>query len=124
MKQDSTGGPTDASARLSAKYRNFIDIFREPDYPKLPKRGPHDHSINLKPGKQPSFGKLYPMSAAELEELRRLLDKALVAGTIRRSSSSAASPVMFVPKVDGSLRLVVDYRHLNDITIKNSPASD
>ena len=59
------------------------------------------------------------MSPTELDALRVYLDKAIEAGIIQKSISPAASPVMFVPKADGSLQLVVDYRRLNDITIKN-----
>ncbi|SLM34531.1 gag polymerase env [Lasallia pustulata] len=59
------------------------------------------------------------MSPAELNVLKVYLNNAVKAGIIRKSISPAASPVMFVPKLDGSLRLVIDYRRLNDITIKN-----
>ncbi|KAA6407317.1 MAG: Concanavalin A-like lectin glucanase [Lasallia pustulata] len=85
----------------------------------LPERGPHNHAIDLEPGQQPPFGKLYSMSPAELDVLKVYLNDAIKAGIIRKSISPAASPVMFVPKSDGSLRLVIDYRRLNDITIKN-----
>jgi hypothetical protein len=47
------------------------------------------------------------------------LDKNLKKGFIRRSESPAGHPILFVPKKDGSNRLCVDYRKLNDITIKN-----
>ena len=59
------------------------------------------------------------MLSTELDALRVYLDKAIEAGIIQKSISPAASPVMFMPKADGSLRLVIDYRRLNDITIKN-----
>ncbi|KAF8748123.1 hypothetical protein RHS01_11031 [Rhizoctonia solani] len=51
--------------------------------------------------------------------LKQHIDEELATGKIRPSTSSAGAPVMFVKKADGSLRLVVDYRKLNDVTHKN-----
>ena len=70
-------------------------------------------------GKKPPFGRMYSMSDAELKEVRKWIDENLSKSFIRASSSSAASPILFVKKKDGSLRLCVDYRALNDITVKD-----
>ena len=51
--------------------------------------------------------------------LRRYLQENLKKGFIRLSKSPAASPILFVPKKDGSLRLYVNYRGLNKVTVKN-----
>ena len=59
------------------------------------------------------------MSQDELKCLRKYLDENLKKGFIRSSSSPAASPILFVRKPGGGLRFCVDYRKLNDITIKN-----
>ena len=59
------------------------------------------------------------MSDAELKEVRKWIDENLFKSCIRASSSSATSPILFVKKKDGSLRLCIDYRALNDITIKD-----
>jgi hypothetical protein len=55
----------------------------------------------------------------ELEFLRKYVDEYLQRGWIRRSRSLAGAPILFAKKKDGTLRLCVDYRGLNEITIKN-----
>jgi hypothetical protein len=59
------------------------------------------------------------MSEKELQELKAYIDKNIKKGFIRLSELLAGYPVMFVPKKNGKLRLCVDFRKLNDITIKN-----
>jgi len=60
------------------------------------------------------------MSQAELDALREYLDDMLKSGKIRPSQSPADAPILFVPKPHGrGLRLCVDYRGLNKITVKN-----
>ena len=59
------------------------------------------------------------MPSTELVELKKQLDELLQKGYIRPSTSPWGSPVLFVRKKDGTLRMCVDYRSLNDVTIKN-----
>ena len=59
------------------------------------------------------------MAPAEMRELRDQIEQLLGQGFIRRSTSSWGSPVLFIKKRDGSLRLCVDYRELNKVTIRN-----
>jgi len=76
-------------------------------------------TIGLELGKQPPPGKLYPLSPDELELLKEYLDEMLKNGKIRSSKSSAGAPIFFAKQANGKLRIVVDYRGLNAITIKD-----
>jgi hypothetical protein len=78
-----------------------------------------DHQISLKTDYQPPWKLLYGMSESELSALRDFLKENIEKGFIQPSSSPARAPVLFVKKKDGTLRLCIDYRGLNDMTIKN-----
>ena len=85
----------------------------------LPPRRSQDHSIDLEPGATIPPQKVYKMSPAELAEVRRQLADYVEKGWIRPSSSPFGSPVLFVRKKNGELRMCVDYRELNKITRRN-----
>ena len=104
---------------LSPEYYDFADIFQMTEKQSLSVRGSHDHVIDLKLRQQPLFEKLYSMFSVKLNVLKVYLDNVIKADIIHKSISSAASPVMFVLKLNSSLQLIIDYRHLNSITIKN-----
>jgi hypothetical protein len=97
----------------------FGQVFSEEGFAKLPNRKPWDHAIELVPGAQPKGCKVYPISVTEQSELNRFLTENLETGRIWQSKSPMASSVFFIKKKDGSLRLVQDYRMLNDMTVKN-----
>src|ERR1700743_2977857 len=101
-------------------YHPFKEVFLKESFNELPVHKKWDHVIELVPGAKDFSTKLYPMSPSEQAELDKFLDENLKSGRIRPSKSPMASPVFFVKKKDGSLRLVQDYRKLNDMTIKNS----
>jgi hypothetical protein len=101
------------------EYHDYLPLFKEAIANKLPSHRPYDHKIPLREGFVPPFGPRYPLSREELEALKTWLEENLEKGFIRRSSSPAVSPILFVKKVDGSLWLCVDYRGLNEGTIKN-----
>jgi hypothetical protein len=75
--------------------------------------------INLLPGTAPISKRPYRMSVEELQELKKQLTELQEAGYIHPSFSPWGASVLFVQKKDGSQRMCVDYRSLNDVTIKN-----
>ncbi|CAN6695431.1 unnamed protein product [Malus baccata var. baccata] len=97
----------------------FADVMPKELPKKLPPRREVDHAIELEPGAKPPSKSPYRMSPPELEELRKQLNELLDAGYIQPSKSPYGVPVLFQRKKDGSLRLCIDYRALNKITIKN-----
>jgi hypothetical protein len=100
-------------------YHEFSKVFGEEEFKVLPPHRPYDLAIDLKEGAKLHHGPLYSMTELESQTLKKWIKEELAARKIRRSESEAGAPVMFVKKVDGSLRLVVDYCHLNDVTKKN-----
>jgi len=99
--------------------KEFKDVFPAELPPGTPPDRGFEHKIKLEPGAKPPVKAAYRMSPIELEQLKKQLDELLAAGQIRPSTSPYASPVLFVKKKDGGLRMCVDYRALNNITIKN-----
>jgi hypothetical protein len=95
----------------------YADVFSEPS--SLPPHREYDMTIELQPGVSPPFQAPRPMSAPMLDELKSQLTKLQEAGFIVASNAPFGAPILFVKKKDGSLRMCIDYRALNKITIKN-----
>jgi hypothetical protein len=95
--------------------REYPDVFPE-ELLGMPPDRDVEFLIDLMPGTGPIAKRPYKMDVDELKkQLREQLDK----GFIQPSSSSWGTPVLFMEKKDTSKRLVVDYRSLNEVTIKN-----
>ena len=105
---------------IPTEYLNHRKVFSEEESQRLPKHQPWDHSIDLKPDAPETLkSKVYPMPLNEQEELDRFISENLAKGYIVPSKSPMASPVFFIKKKDSKLRLIQDYRKLNEITVKN-----
>ncbi|QRW17965.1 Retrotransposable element Tf2 protein [Rhizoctonia solani] len=106
-------------ADLPTQYHKFAKVFGEEEFKVLPPHREYNIAIDLVPDAKLSPGPIYGMTDTESKALKQHIDKELATGKICPSTSSAGAPVMFVKKADGSLRLVVDYCKLNDVTHKN-----
>lgn len=107
------------SATIPAPYAAFSDVFSEQGADQLPPHRDWDCAIELLPGKVPPRGRTYPLSGPETKSMSDYIREQLTKGFIRPSSSPAGAGFFFVQKKDGGLRLCIDYRGLNDITVKN-----
>jgi hypothetical protein len=96
----------------------FPDVFPK-ELPGKPPDRDIEFVIELKPGIAPIYKTPYRMATLELAELKEHIKELLEKGFICPSSSPWGAPVIFVPKKDGTQRLCMDYRILNELTIKN-----
>ncbi|WVZ84634.1 hypothetical protein U9M48_031642 [Paspalum notatum var. saurae] len=96
----------------------FPDVFPD-SLPGMPPERDIEFSIELVPGTAPIYKKAYRIAGVELLEVKKQIDELLEKGFIRKSTSPWASPVLLTEKKDGTLRMCVDYRGLNAVTVKN-----
>ncbi|KAI2646233.1 Transposon Tf2-6 polyprotein [Labeo rohita] len=105
---------------VPVEYLDLKEVFSKSRAASLPPHHPYDCAIELLPGTSPPKGKLYSLSIPEREAMEKYISDSLAAGFIRPSSSPAGAGFFFVGKKDGSLRPCIDYRGLNNITVKNT----
>ena len=96
----------------------FPEVFPD-EIPDVPPEREVEFSIDLIPGTKPVSMALYRMSASELAELEKQLEDLLDKKFVRPSVLPWEAPMLLVKKKDGSMRLCIDYRQLNKVTIKN-----
>ena len=105
--------------KFPEKYKKFADLFSRELSNKLSFCCFYDYKIPLILNAVFSFNPLYNMSQNEFLILKKYFKKNLVKGFIRASSLPAAASVIFIKKPNRGLRFCVDYRGLNNLTIKN-----
>jgi len=110
----------EATDAVPTEFRKYLDIMGTRAVEALPEHKAYDCKIELQDGSVAPWGPIYPLSEVELQTLWEWLREMERTGKMRRSTSSAGSPILFLPKPHGrGLRLCVDYRVLNRITIPN-----
>jgi len=102
------------------KFLKWKKVFGKVELEKMPMRKVWDHAIDFKETFKPQKGKIYSLSKNEREKVQNFVEDQLRKGYIRLSKSPQTSPVFFVGKKDRSKQMVMDYRNLNDQTVKNN----
>ena len=110
----------EAPTKVPAKYSDFANVFSSDLASELPEyTGINDHAIELVEGQQPPYRPIYSLRPMELETLKAYIETNLANGFIQLSKSPAGVPILIDQKSDGFLQLCIDYRGLNNLTIKN-----
>ena len=107
------------STKIQDLLQKYKGIFPDDLPNNLPPQREVDHKIEIVEGAKPTSQNPYRLSYHELDEMKKQLDELLQKGLIRPSKSPYAAPVIFVKKSDGTMRMCIDYRALNKITVKN-----
>ncbi len=106
--------------KIPAKYSDYVDVFSlDLAMELLENTGMNKHTIELIDGKQSPYGPIYTLSPVEQETLKAHIKTHPKTGFIRPSKSPASAPIFLTKKLDNSLRPCVDYRGVNNLTIKN-----
>jgi len=107
-------------AHIPEWLHEYGNVFSKNKSERMPIRKLYDHAIDFVEGAMlPKLAKVYLLSLAEKNSLDIWINEELRKGYIQPSTSPIATLFFFVKKHDRNLRLVMDYRALNGITIKN-----
>ncbi|CAA0809124.1 Unknown protein, partial [Striga hermonthica] len=98
--------------------RDIVEVFPD-QLPGAPPNRQVEFTIDLVPGAAPISKAPYRMAPKELQELKSQIQELLKLGFIRPSVLLWGAPVLFVKKKDGTMRICIDYRDLNRLTVKN-----
>ncbi|WVZ80755.1 hypothetical protein U9M48_028208 [Paspalum notatum var. saurae] len=110
--------PLDIPPAVSHLLQEYADVFPKDLPPGLPPLRGIGHQIDLFPGAQLPNCAPYRTNPDETKEIQRQVQALLDKGYIRESLSPCSVPILLVPKKDGSWRMCVDYRAINNITIR------
>ena len=109
---------SELSVELVPVVNEYHDVFPN-ELPGLPPMREIEFGIDLEVETKPISKQAYRMAAVEIDELKNQVDELERKGFIKKSISPWGVPVLFVKKKDGGLRLCIDYRELNQVTVKN-----
>jgi len=93
--------PTDDGGHIPAIYGELVEVFSKPKAETLPRHRSTDHAIDLQPGYNLPYGRIYNLSKFELRMLKAYIEANLANGFIQRSSSPAAALNLFAKIKDG-----------------------
>jgi len=120
IKNKKNNEDQDLRDTVPQEYYHLLDVFeKEEKMTVSPHRPGIDLGIDLEEGKTVPIRKIYALSYDQLEELHRYIKQNQNGGWIQRVKSGRTSPIMFVKKKEGKLRLCADYRPLNEVTKKD-----
>jgi len=105
---------------IPKRFLKWRKVFGKVESERIPTRKIWDHAIDLKETFKPQKGRIYPLSKNEREEVQNFINDQLRKGYIRPSKPPQTSSVFFVGKKNRSKRIVIDYRNLNNQTVKNN----
>ena len=111
------GNPDQIPTEISQVIEQYRDVFAEPKG--MPPTRSHDHQIVLKEEAKPFQVRPYRCPYVQKTEIKKLVKEMLEIGIIQPSSSLFAFPVLLVKKKDGTWRFCMDYKQLNELTVKN-----
>ncbi len=109
---------TTQTTEIPSCYEEFSEVFSKIKATQLPPHRPWDCAIDLLTNAMPPKSKVYPLSRNETQAMEEYIEEAMNSGFIRPSTSPAAAGFFFVEKKDGGLRPCIDYRGLNNVTVK------
>lgn len=110
--------PPDLSS-VPPVYHDLAEVFSKQRALSLPPHRPYDYAIELLPGAPLPTCRLYNLSAPERVSMETYITDSLNSGIIRPSASPLGAGFFFVEKKDKTLRPCIDFRGLNNITVKN-----
>lgn len=111
----------DCAAARARIFSNYSDVIPDVLPSTLPPSRGIEHTIELMPGAGPQRGRPFRQGDVEQRELKRMVADMLHQDLIKRSRSPFAAPAFLVRKPDGKeFRMVIDYRRLNEVTVKNA----
>ena len=105
---DVSDSDKEVKVAVSKKYHDFLDVFSSDEVKKL-EHHPYDINIELEEGKTLPFGPIYSLSQDKCKALFEYIEHNLEKGFIHQSTSSTASPILFIKQKTGDLRLCIDY---------------